>query len=51
MTMPVSPLFQHEPVSPTPPAVYEPRFWRGRIWIKGGAFEGVGFVVRCPYGS
>jgi hypothetical protein len=40
-----------EPVSPTPPIVYEPRFWRGRIWTKGGLFEGIGFVVRCPYGA
>lgn len=38
------------PVSPTPPTVYEPRFWKGRIWIKNGPFAGVGFIIRCPYG-
>lgn len=37
--------------SPTPATVYEPRFWKGRIWIAGGPFQGIGFVVRCPYGA
>lgn len=39
------------PRSPTPKLVYEPRFWRGRIWVQGGPFQGVGFIVRCPYGT
>jgi hypothetical protein len=37
-------------VSPTPKVVYQPRFWKGRIWVKGGPFQGVGFLIRCPYG-
>jgi len=36
--------------SPTPREVYEPRFWKGRIWVQGGPFQGVGFITRCPYG-
>lgn len=33
-----------------PKIVYEPRFWKGRVWIKGGPIAGVGFLFRCPYG-
>lgn len=37
------------PVSPTPREVYAPCFFKGRIWLAGGAFEGVGFIFRAPY--
>lgn len=36
--------------SPTPPAVYEPRIWSGRIWVPGGPFEGIAFAFKAPYG-
>lgn len=39
------------PVSPTPPVVYEPRLWSGRIWLKGGSIAGIGFTVKAPYGQ
>ena len=39
------------PVSPTPPLVYEPRLWAGRIWTKESGIAGIGFVVKCPYGQ
>jgi hypothetical protein len=39
------------PVSPTPPTVYEPRIWAGRIWLNDGGIAGVGFTVKAPYGK
>jgi hypothetical protein len=41
--------FMH-PRSPTPPLVYEPRIWAGRIWIEGGPFPGIPFQFKAPYG-
>lgn len=37
------------PASPTPREVYAPCFFKGRIWITNGPFEGVGFIFRAPY--
>lgn len=36
--------------SPTPPKVYEPRLWKGRVWVKGGPIAGYGFRFKAPYG-
>lgn len=38
------------PRSPTPPLVYEPRLWSGRLWVAGGPFEGIPFAFKAPYG-
>jgi hypothetical protein len=38
------------PRSPTPPVVYEPRIFSGRIWIAGGPFAGIPFTFKAPYG-
>lgn len=38
------------PRTPTPPVVYEPRLWGGRIWLKGQGIAGIGFTVKAPYG-
>jgi hypothetical protein len=38
------------PRTPTPPVVYEPRIWSGRIWTKGCGIAGIGFTIKAPYG-
>lgn len=39
-----------EPVSPTPPTVYEPRLFRVRLWTPANPFRGVVFYFKAPYG-
>ena len=36
--------------SPTPRKTYEPRWWKVRIWTKGGPFEGTPIQFNAPYG-
>ena len=38
------------PRSPTPRLVYERRFYKVRIWVPDGPFEGIGLTFRAPYG-
>jgi hypothetical protein len=40
-----------QPSPSTPPATYQPRIFKVRIWVKGGPFEGTRIFFKAPYGT